>query len=100
MSEHNKTGLITKYVIFKTRGEGKPDKRLRSMVSAFRNEIRYTPLWYKRTWSFVLSPEKDDAYGKASRQALMTYARVIRETNPRLADDIVRRIDAPDWEIS
>lgn len=37
---------------------------------------------------FTLSPTKDDAYGRASREALRAYALLIVETNPRLAGDL------------
>ncbi len=37
---------------------------------------------------FVLNPTKDDAYGKASRDALKTYAKAIREENLGLSHDL------------
>ncbi len=42
---------------------------------------------------FVLNPTKDGAYGLASRQALLAYAKAIEEENNDLAYDL--RI----WEI-
>lgn len=38
---------------------------------------------------FVLNPTKEDAYGRASQEALVAYANAIRETNPILASDIM-----------
>lgn len=38
---------------------------------------------------FVLKPKGNDAYAKASRAAMRQYARVIRETNPQLHDDLM-----------
>jgi hypothetical protein len=37
---------------------------------------------------FVLNPHKKDAYGKASRLAIQSYALSISATNPRLSDDL------------
>lgn len=37
---------------------------------------------------FVLTPTKKDAYGKASRLALMAYADSIEKTNPLLRQDL------------
>ena len=37
---------------------------------------------------FVLSPNKQDEYGEASRRAMITYANSIRPTNPQLAQDL------------
>lgn len=42
----------------------------------------------KETACFVLSPHKPDPYGAASCKALLAYAREIRATNPRLAQDL------------
>lgn len=42
---------------------------------------------------FVLSPLKDDAYGKASRAALAAYAKSIRHENPELANDLENWLD-------
>ena len=46
----------------------------------------------KRTWCFVLSPEKEDTYGIASRRAMIQYARDIEVTNPTLARDMRDRV--------
>jgi hypothetical protein len=46
----------------------------------------------KRSWCFVLSPEKADEYGAASRAAMVAYANEILRTNPRLANDIRARV--------
>ena len=37
---------------------------------------------------FVLSPNKSDAYGRASRMAMKAYAKSIRRSNPVLATDL------------
>ena len=37
---------------------------------------------------FVLNPTKRDEYGKASREAMLEYARQIEEANPELASDL------------
>ena len=37
---------------------------------------------------FVLSPLKNDAYGRASRLAMITYAKEIEKENPELAEDL------------
>lgn len=37
---------------------------------------------------FVLKPKGADAYARASRMALQTYADAIRPTNGNLADDL------------
>ena len=37
---------------------------------------------------FVLKPAGDTAYGHASRKAMLIYARIIRTTNPKLAQDL------------
>jgi hypothetical protein len=40
---------------------------------------------------FVLSPHSTDYdHGKASRRAMISYAREINKTNPQLAEDIRR----------
>jgi len=51
---------------------------------------------------FVLSPNKDDAYGQASREALLSYASAIEGTNPTLTSDLRRwvHIAASDIEKS
>ena len=42
---------------------------------------------------FVLKPEGDDDYAKASREALAAYSNAIRDTNPVLASDLVLWIE-------
>lgn len=37
---------------------------------------------------FVLSPYKDNEYGIASRKAIITYSRIIKEHNPTLSEDL------------
>lgn len=39
---------------------------------------------------FVLNPNKDTVYGRASRAALLAYADVIEMENKELADDLRR----------
>lgn len=39
---------------------------------------------------FVLKPRGDDEFARASRSAMYQYARVIRPTNPLLAEQIVK----------
>jgi hypothetical protein len=34
---------------------------------------------------FVLNPNKDDAYGQASREAVFAYAESIKDENPKLS---------------
>lgn len=38
---------------------------------------------------YVLKPEGEDVYAKASRTAMLTYAKVIYDENPQLAQDLV-----------
>lgn len=73
MSEHDDKGLVQKYLVFKWEKDGR---------------------WAEKTTPcFVLSPAKRDEYGKASRAALVSYASVIRSTNPKLADDLMQWVD-------
>jgi hypothetical protein len=47
---------------------------------------------------FVLKPKGEDIYAKASRAAMLEYARVINRDNPELAEDLedwVREIIIP-----
>ena len=37
---------------------------------------------------FVLNPHKKDAFGSASRRAILEYARVIRKKNKNLAEEL------------
>lgn len=37
---------------------------------------------------FVLNPNKQDEYGKASREAIKTYASFIAETNVKLSAEL------------
>jgi len=41
---------------------------------------------------FVLEPNKNDAYGEASRNAMTEYAASIAKENPNLADDLLKWI--------
>lgn len=42
---------------------------------------------------FVLKPSGQDPYAKASRAAMRQYARLIREENPKLHDDLMAWAD-------
>ena len=37
---------------------------------------------------FVLKPRGDDIYAQASRAAMREYARIIKEENPKLAEEV------------
>lgn len=41
---------------------------------------------------FVLNPNKDNRHGKASRKAILEYARIIKSENSKLADDLEKWI--------
>ena len=43
---------------------------------------------------FVLNPNKRSEYGRASREAIRTYAIEIHKENPALGDDLLNWIDA------
>jgi hypothetical protein len=86
----DEVGLTDKYFVLKpARDEASTDGVLR--MFAERNEKTY-PVTRKRTWSFVLSPEKNDEYGKASRAAVLAYADYIEFRNPTLANDLRDRV--------
>lgn len=86
-------GLIERYIVLKTEGEGKPDIIRRGTPGDFFSRGRSGwKGWSKRTWSFVLSPEKDDAYGVASRWAMLEYAKEIEGVNPQLAKDMRSKV--------
>jgi hypothetical protein len=38
---------------------------------------------------FTLKPKGEDVYAKASREAMKTYADVVCEENPKLADELI-----------
>ena len=42
---------------------------------------------------FVLNPTKNDAYGRASNQAIRAYAKAIAPTNPEFANDLMNWMD-------
>jgi len=89
MSEHDKVGLTEKYIVLKpARDEAATDGMLRDI----RGEGRSIPVRFKRSWCFVLSPDKDDEYGKASRAAMLSYAKAIEPTNKQLANDLADRV--------
>ena len=82
----DKQGLLGKYLVFKVEGGGAPDVLI--VGPDGEGGTLAVGAWMKQGRCFVLSPEKDDAYGKASRAAVMVYADAIREKNPQLADDL------------
>jgi hypothetical protein len=89
MSEHDDKGLYGKYIVLKP--EPFPGVETTHRVTfcpgeGCEDEIVYANL--KKTPCFVLSPEKRDDYGEASRMAMQMYAMMIRHRNPQLADDI------------
>lgn len=43
---------------------------------------------------FVLKPEGDNAYAKASRTAMQAYSNAIAKENPELSDDLMQWIFA------
>ena len=43
---------------------------------------------------FVLNPKGDTEYHRASREAMRTYAKCIYGTNPELAQDLEKWIEA------
>jgi hypothetical protein len=68
MNNNDNRGLFGKYLVLKRDKNGK---------------------WIeKKTQCFVLSPDKKDAYGLASRQALLEYAKIIRKRNKILAVEL------------
>ena len=86
MTEHDDKGLYGKYIILKEEGEGpKVEVYYLDGEGAIYSTRRAVA---KRTPCFVLSPEKRDDYGEASRVAMQAYAMMIRPRNPQLADDI------------
>jgi len=84
-------GLYGKYVVLKKHGTGEPDAELITAGGPehCRDGWDEKNLWLKKTRCFVLSPEKDDVYGEASRAALVAYANVIEKTNTALHIDLL-----------
>jgi len=89
MNEHDKIGLTEKYIVLKP---ARDDAATEGMLRDIRSGGQSTLVRFKRTWCFVLSPEKDDEYGKASRAAMMAYADSIEGTNQRLSTDLRDRV--------
>ena len=88
--QDDKTGLIDKYIVLKEEGEGPYDAEV--TLHGDDDDGQAFGAFQKRTWCFVLSPEKDDAYGTASRRAMLQYAKDIGETNPELACDLREKV--------
>ncbi len=80
-------GLLGKYLVFKVEGTGAPDVLVVGPDGD--GGTLAVGAWMKRSRVFVLSPEKDDDYGAASRAAMWAYANAIREKNTQLADDLI-----------
>jgi uncharacterized caspase-like protein len=83
-------GLYGKYFVLKGEGDGSPDAEV-ALLDATGRALVFKA-YQKKTWCFVLSPEKKDDYGMASRVALAAYAYAIRERNPKLADDLIEKL--------
>jgi len=47
---------------------------------------------------YVLKPEGEDVYAKASRTAMLTYAKVVYDENPQLAQDLVAWVSTEELE--
>lgn len=48
---------------------------------------------------FVLNPSSsDDAYADASREAMLTFAKYIKGTNPKLSEDLSQWVEKCDLE--
>jgi hypothetical protein len=91
-------GLFDKYIVIKERTlDENPEVEVRFLRQ---DGVRFMPGSgdlvtvgdLKRSWCFVVSPEKDDAYGFASRRAMIQYARDIEGTNPNLARDLREKV--------
>jgi len=87
--EHDKEGLLDKYLIFRRAEEGVDDPSVMTIMVIDREgegrKFKGRPV---NTHKFVLSPDKNDDYGNASRRALEAYAIQIEARNPKLADDL------------
>ena len=80
---NDKKGLVEKYLVLKTEAKGPFDVQVHGLDE---NALGF---YKKETPCFVLSPEKEDEYGAASRAALVAYATLIRKKNPYLAEDLL-----------
>jgi len=81
-SEHDDKGFYEKYIVLKPGSREDHD----GVLHFFEDFDRFVNR--KTTPCFVLSPEKRDEYGNASRVALEAYAMVIEKQNPALAKDL------------
>jgi hypothetical protein len=92
--EHDQHGLLDKYLVFRRVEEGTDDPSVVTIMVIDREgegkKFKGRPV---RTKKFILSPEKVDDYGYASREAIRTYANEIENRNPKLADDLRRWMD-------
>lgn len=91
--QDDKTGLIEKYMVLKLQGDDAEDEADCEVCDLTADRYpSITEGWYKNSWCFVLSPEKDDDYGEASRLAMERYAEHIAAKNPTLAKDIREKL--------
>ena len=86
---NDKKGLVEKYIVLKTQGKGPFTAEVILKAGGPEEEVHGKGAYMKTTPCFVLSPEKDDDYGAASRSALVAYATLIRKRNPYLAEDLL-----------
>lgn len=92
--EHDEHGLDDKYLIFRKAGDTTDDPSVMTIMVINREgegtKFKGRPV---STQKFVLSPEKDDDYGIASRVAIRAYASSIQHRNMKLADDLRQWLD-------
>lgn len=89
-TDHDQQGLIKKYLVFRTvEGEALTDPEAVTIMVIDKNGegVRYRGRPVK-TDKFILSPEKTDDYGAASREAIRAYAEKIYFRNPQLGKDL------------
>lgn len=89
MGEHDDKGLYWKYIVLK---QATVDDHDASITYKDFGDVDTRSVFYgkrKKTLCFVLSPEKRDRYGFASRAALLAYAEQIAEVNEKLSDDLI-----------
>lgn len=94
MSDKNDGGLKQKYFVAKLEGKGMPDFEIHPTTRE-----KHFLGWKKKGWCFVLSPEKNDEYGAASREAMRTYAHKIMKTNRELGRDLLATVNGIETEL-
>lgn len=103
MTNENNGGLKEKYIVLKPCETGEAEVMISDVVSVsatttiLKGSQQYARR--KRSWSFVLSPEKNDAYGAASREAMRVYARKIMKTNRELGRDLLATVNGIEKDI-